>query len=192
MATAVPLAPPVATIGPRHFAYMVAAFVVTGLVVAFGSLWALNFLHVFAGLLWTGIDLFMGFVIGPVLRSLDLPARRAFIERLLPRTLLLMPSLAAITGTCGWFLASRMGFLDLAWPQKGWVVGALVAIAILTVQGFLVLLPTNLKVYFEIRKDQPDFARVGRLMRTYVRVVAFQGAMQVAMIVIMAKFATGV
>jgi hypothetical protein len=28
-------------------------------------------------------------------------------------------------------------------------------------------------------------------MKTYVRVVAFQGAMQVAIIVVMAKFATG-
>jgi len=30
--------------------------------------WALNFIHVMAGILWTGIDLFMGFVIGPIMR----------------------------------------------------------------------------------------------------------------------------
>jgi len=31
-----------------------------------------------------------------------------------------------------------------------------------------VLLPVNLLVYFEMRKDQPDGERIGRLMRRYV------------------------
>ena len=43
--------------------------------------WALNFLHVMCGVLWTGIDLFMGFVVGPIMRSLPPPARRAMILR---------------------------------------------------------------------------------------------------------------
>ena len=37
----------------------------------------------------------------------------------------------------------------------------------------------------------PDHAKLGRWMRTYVKVVAIQGTMQVAIIVVMAKFATG-
>src|SRR6516165_12688786 len=32
------------------------------------NLWFLDYVHVFSSLLWTGIDLFMGFVLGPVLR----------------------------------------------------------------------------------------------------------------------------
>ena len=36
------------------------------------SLWFLNFVHVMTGALWTGIDLFMGFVIGPVMRRVSL------------------------------------------------------------------------------------------------------------------------
>ena len=47
-------------------------------------LWFLNFVHVMAGLMWTGIDIFMGFVIGPILRACDLPTRRAVITRLMP------------------------------------------------------------------------------------------------------------
>jgi hypothetical protein len=72
------------------------------------------------------------------------------------------------------------------------VIAALAILAILTVQGLFILLPTNLLVYFEVRKPQPDGARIGRLMRWYVYVVAFQGAMQVAIIVVMARFVTGV
>jgi len=66
----------------------------------------------------------------------------------------------------------------------------------LTVQGIGILLPTNVRLYFEISKTEPDTAKIGRWMRTYVRVVAMQGAMQVAMqvaiIVVMARFATGI
>ena len=46
-------------------------------------------------------------------------------------------------------------------------------------------------VYLEMRKPAPDGERIGRLMRRYVRVVAFQGSMQIVIIVIMARFATG-
>ena len=153
--------------------------------------WFLNWVHVMSGTLWTGIDLFMGFVVGPVLRHLSLPTRRAVIAGIIPRTLILMPTLSVITGTSGWFLAERMGFLKVGYPEFWWVVAALAIIVVLTVQGIGILLPTNLRLYFEISKPEPDAAKIGRWMRTYVRVVAMQGVMQVAIIVVMARFATG-
>ncbi len=156
------------------------------------SIWLLDFVHVLAGALWTGIDLFMGFVVGPVLRRVSLDTRRAIIAGLMPRTLVLMPTLALITGTAGWFLAERLGFLALDYPQFYWVIAALAIVSVLTVQGLGYLLPMNLKLYFEIQKPMPDPEKLRRWMRTYVRVVAVQGAMQVAIIVVMAKFATGI
>ena len=69
--------------------------------IEFGSNWVLNFVHVMCGGLWTGIDLFMGFVVGPILRRLPLEARRAVIAALVPRTLFLMPTLSIITTTSG-------------------------------------------------------------------------------------------
>ena len=110
----------------------------------------------------------------------------------MPRTLFLMPTLAIITGTAGWFLAVELGFTELPWPQVAWVWAALVLIAVMTVQGLGYLLPTNLRVCFELQKPQPDGARIGKLMGGYFFVVASQGIMQVAIIVIMAKFVTGI
>ncbi len=153
------------------------------------SLWLLDFVHVMSGALWTGIDLFMGFVVGPVLRKVSLDTRRAMIAGIIPRTLILM--LSAITSTSGWFLAARMGLLDLGYPQFWWVIAALLIVSVLAVQGLGYLLPMNLKLYFEIQKVAPDPAKLGRWMRTYVRVVAVQGVMQVAIIVAMARLATG-
>ena len=155
------------------------------------SLWLLNFVHVMFGALWTGIDLFMGFVIGPVLRHVSFDTRRAMIAGIIPRTLILMPTLSAITSTAGWFLAVRVGFIDLPFPQFWWVATALAIVTVLTVQGLGYLLPMNLKLYFEIQKPSPDHDKLRRWMRTYVRVVAVQGTMQVAIIVVMARFATG-
>jgi hypothetical protein len=157
-----------------------------------GVHWFLNFVHVVSGVLWTGIDLFMGFVVGPIMRGMPFPARRAFIARLMPKTLFLLPTVSTLTTTAGWFLAKQSGYLEMDYPQFWWVIAALVIVAILTVQGLFILLPTNLIVYFEVRKPVPDTARIGRFMRRYVYVVAFQGAMQVAIIVVMARFVTGI
>jgi hypothetical protein len=186
--------PPAFTASPLRAHYLFAgAFALAAMTAAilWGSDWLLNFVHVLAGGLWTGIDLFMGFVIGPILRRLPLDARRAVISALVPRTLILMPILSIVTSTTGWFLAERTGFLALGYPEFYWVIAALVIVTILTVQGLGYLLPTNLRLYFEMQKPNPDGEKIGRWMHLYVRVVGVQGVMQVAIIVVMARFATG-
>ncbi len=179
---------------PLRWSYVVAAlaaFAVLTAAILVDNLWFLNFVHVMAGALWTGIDLFMGFVIGPVLRRVSFETRRTMIAGIMPRTLLLMPTISTITSTAGWFMAVRLGFLNLGYPEFYWVIAALAIVTVLTVQGLGYLLPMNLKLYFEILKPEPDQNKLKGWMRTYVRVVAIQGTMQVAIIVVMARFATG-
>ncbi len=194
MTEAVLSAHPATVASPLRAWYLVAAAAAIAVMVAAifsDNLWFLNFIHVMTGALWTGIDLFMGFVIGPVLRRVSLDTRRAMIAGIIPRTLILMPTLSAITSTAGWFLAVRLGYLDLSYPQFWWVIAALTIVSVLTVQGLGILLPMNLKLYFEIMKPTPDHDKLKRWMRIYVRVVAMQGCMQIAIIVVMARFATG-
>ena len=186
---------PAAAASPLRPWYLVAAVAALTVMIAAilgDNRWFLDFVHVMAGALWTGIDLFMGFVIGPVLRRVTLDTRRAMIAGIIPRTLILMPTLSTITSTTGWFLAVRLGYLDLGFPQFWWVIAALGIVTVLTVQGLGYLLPMNLRLYFEIMKPAPDPDKLGRWMRTYVRVVAVQGVMQVLIIVVMARFATGI
>lgn len=186
--------PPVSVASPLRPWYLAAALgavAVTIAAILTDGLWFLDFVHVMAGALWTGIDLFMGFVIGPVLRRVSLDTRRAMIAGIIPRTLILMPTLSAITSTAGWFLAVRLGYLNLGYPEFGWVIAALAIVTVLTVQGLGYLLPMNLRLYFEIMKPAPDHEKLGRWMLTYVRVVAVQGSMQILIIIVMARFATG-
>src|SRR6201998_4934306 len=91
---------------------MIAAIVI-------GNIWLLDFVHVFSTLLWTGVDLFMGFVLGPILRRVELPIRREIMRRLTPRTLFLMPTVSIISGTTAWFLAVQLGYAALDWPAFG-------------------------------------------------------------------------
>ncbi len=172
--------------------YAAAALAVMIAVIAGGNLWALNFVHVFCGLIWTGIDLFMGFMLGPILRSADVSVRKAVLLRLTPRTLFLMPTLAVITGTTGWYIAQDLGFTALAWPDYGWVAAALALVVLMTAQGLGYLLPANLRVCLELQKDQPDNGRIAALTNHYFLAVALQGVMQIVTIVIMARLATGV
>jgi uncharacterized membrane protein len=176
-----------------HYLWYVAlALAVMVIVIASRRLWYLNFIHVFCGLLWTGIDLFMGFMLGPILRVVDVSARKAVLLRLTPRTLFLMPTLAVITGTTGRYIAQDLGFTALDWPQYGWVAAALALVALLTVQGLGYLLPANLRVCLELQKAAPDNKRIAALTNHYFLAVALQGVMQIVTIVVMARFATGV
>src|SRR5712692_881436 len=186
------LAAPTNLIRWYYLWYVGGALALMTAVIASHHLWSLNFVHVFSGLLWTGIDLFMGFLLGPILRAVDIAARKAVLLRLTPRTLFLMPTLAIVTGTTGWYLAEDMGFTALSWPQYAWVAVALVLVVLMTIQGIGYLLPTNFRVCLELQKDNPDNARIGALTNRYFFAVALQGVMQIVTIIVMARLATGV
>lgn len=188
--------PPAANAGGTHIDWRNLIWVAAALAVMMATIvhnndWYLNYVHVMAGVLWTGIDLFMGFVIGPVLRRVDFAVRRAIVGRLMPRMLFIMPTVSIVTGTSGWFLAERRGYLELGYPEFWWVVAALAITTAMTIQGLGILLPTNVRVYLEMQKAVPDGARIAALMRRYVRNVALQGAMQITIILVMARFVTG-
>jgi len=177
-----------------HLGYLwcaVASITIMIAAIMIGNLWLLNFIHVFSSLLWTGIDLFMGFVLGPILRRTDISIRREVARRLTPRTLFLMPAVSIISGTTGWFLAVELGYTVLDWPAYGWVAAALVLVTLMTILGLGFLTPVNVIVCLELQKTEPDLNKIGALMQRYFYAVATQGAMQVAIIVVMTRFRTG-
>ncbi len=158
------------------------------LALGLGSVYLLNWVHVLSGVLWTGADLFMGFIVGPVLRALDMRSRTATIGYLVPRTLLYFPVVAATAGTAGWLLAERLGFMHAESPLHAWAVLSLALVLVMTVVGFVFLLPNNLRIWFELQGPHPDRDKVVRLNRYNIWLSGAQGVMQVAMILIMAHF----
>ena len=181
--------PPKISILPNLWVIIPIVAVVVAIISA--NLLLLNYIHVFTAILWTGTDIFMAFLLGPVLRNVSLATRKEVISWLMPKMVFFMPTVAAVTTTAGYFLASRMGLITLNPPVVYWITAVLVIVSIMFIQGLGILLPTNLRIYFELRKNEPDMTRIQRLMRMYVKVVAAQAAMQFVIIFIMAEFATG-
>jgi len=171
-------------------ALLAIAIMITAVVA--GNIWFLDFVHVFSSLLWTGIDLFMGFVLGPILRRVDLPIRREIMRRLTPRTLFLMPTVSIISGTTGCFLAVRFGYTALEWPAYGWVAAALILVTLMTIQGLGFLTPVNVFVCMELQKANPNMTKISAWMQRYFYAVALQGMMQVTIIVVMTRFRAGI
>ena len=181
--------PPKISILPNLWVIIPIVAVVVAILSA--NLLLLNYIHVFTAILWTGTDIFMAFLLGPVLRNVSLATRKEVIFWLMPKMVFYMPTVAAVTTTAGYFLASKMGLITLNPPIVYWISAVLVIVSIMFIQGLGILLPTNLRIYFEMRKNKPDISRIQRLMRMYVKVVAIQAAMQFVIIFIMAEFATG-
>lgn len=155
------------------------------------NLLLLNYVHVFTAVLWTGTDIFMALLLGPVLRNVSLSTRKEVISWLMPKMVFYMPTVAAITTTAGYFLASEMDLITLNPPVVYWISAVLVIVSMMFILGLGILLPTNLRIYFEMRKSEPEMSKIQKLMKRYVKVVAIQAAMQFVIIFIMAEFATG-
>lgn len=87
-----------------------------GYTVTVSSIQGHTYVHVMAGILWTGIDLFMGAVLGPVVGGLDDEQSAAVFKRLTPKMAFLLPSLALVTIAGGITLALRLGLFPNADP----------------------------------------------------------------------------
>ena len=161
------------------------------LAIVTANLLLLNYVHVFTSILWTGTDIFMAFLLGPILRNVSLSTRKEIISWLMPKMVFYMPTVASVTTTAGYFLASKMGLITLESPIIYWITTVLIIVTVMLIQGLGILLPTNIRVYYELRKKEPDMTKIQKLMRRYVKVVATQAILQFVIIFIMANFATG-
>lgn len=193
MATGVPLGTPAVrrSIWGQMTWWILILPVAMGVALASHSVYLIDYTHVFSGVLWTGADLFLGFILGPVMRRLEPKERTAVITYLVPRTMLYMPIVAATTATAGWFMANWLGFLAPSSPDRLWVYGALTVTALLGIQGLGVILPNNLRIYRALQAERPDIDRVVRLNRINLRLSGIQGALQVIIILIMVHLVVG-
>jgi hypothetical protein len=196
------------------------------------------YVHVMAGVLWTGIDLFMAMVLGPVLGGLSVESRASVFERLTPKLAFLLPSLALVTIAGGITLADRLGVFPHAGPWTalftlastvpallllGWqfdalddprwlvafavallggggylattasafgatsltILAALAIVTVLTVVGFGVLLPGEVRIYLQLASSDPDPEVISRIGMRNARLSGLQGGFQLAVVVVM-------
>ena len=167
----------------------IVAVVLVGLIVAIASnkLWALDFFYVVGGALWTGVDLFVGFVVGPIIGRMSIPARIEFSTRFMPKMLLIMPTIVTMTLAAGFQIARQDAFLDTSNPRHAWVVASFFVVGVMAVIALAYLEPANVAVLFELRKAQPDGRVIEKLMKRFVYTAGITGVMQVVTLIIMTR-----
>jgi hypothetical protein len=170
----------------------IVAVVLVGLIVSIAtdSRWALMFYHVAGGGLWTGIDLFVGLIIGPIIGRLSIPARAEFSSKFMPMMALIMPTLVTMTLASGFQLSIDLGNLVSSNPNHGWLVGSFIVVGIMATVALGLLEPANIAVLFEMNKPRPNGEIIGKLMRRFIYTAGITGIMQVATLVIMTRVAT--
>jgi hypothetical protein len=164
-----------------------------GLIVAIAAneLWPLEFLHVVFGAAWTVIDLFVGLVLGPILGRLSIPARVELTTKLMPKMVLIMPTVVTITLAAGWQLGHLLGTVDSSYANHDWIVASYIVVGIMAVIALGLLEPANVAVLIELKKPRPDPVVIEHLMKRFIYTAGATGVMQVATLVIMTKIATG-
>jgi hypothetical protein len=166
----------------------VLAFLVAA--IAGNWLWALDFLHVAGGGLWTGIDLFVGLVVGPIIGRMSVPSRVEFSSRFMPKMVLIMPTLVIVTLASGLQLSRSLGDLAVPYPNHWWLVASFIVVGIMAVIALGLLEPANISVLFELKKPRPNGQLIGKLMRRFVYTAGITGVMQIATLLIMTRIAT--
>ena len=159
--------------------------------VSSNRLWPVTFIHVAFGAAWTIIDLFLGFVLGPIMGKMSIPARIEFTTRLMPKMVVIMPTIVTMTLVGGWQLGVLTGNVYSGSPNHGWIVASYIVVGIMAVIALGLLEPANIGVLVELKKPRPNPAVIERLMKRFMYTAAITGAMQVATLVIMTKVASG-
>jgi hypothetical protein len=203
-----------------------------------GDLRLLLYVHVMAGILWTGIDVFMGMVLGPVLGGMDPEKRADFFSTFTPKMTFLMPTLALVTISGGitmamelnlfphaaawlalmtaatlvpvvaligwqfdafgdrrWQVAAALalvvsvGALALTLPDFGmtqhWVAGAIVVVTLLSINGFGLVMPGEVRIYRQLVSENPDTDVISDIGMRNAKLGGLQGAMQLTIIAMM-------
>ncbi len=172
---------------------VVVAVVAVLLIAAIESnkLWPLMFFHVAGGAAWTIVDLFLGLVLGPIIGSMSIPARVEFTTRLMPKMVLIMPTVVTATLAAGWQLGVKLGTVYSFNPLHSWVVASYIIVGVMAVLALGLLEPANIAVLVELKKPRPNPEVIERLMKRFLYCAGILGVMQIATLVIMTKLSSG-
>ena len=157
-------------------------------ILLYRNFYFLEYFHAVSGSIWPGIDLFMGLFIAYIMRGLRPDQRTEIAMRLTPIMLFFMPAVATATITAGIYVA-----LSLKIPlfSSYFEAAGIIAISMIVV-GFVIFLPNELRIFLEIVHGAKDVKKIVSLTMINLNLAAVMLVLQVAIILLMAHFATGI
>ncbi|MFB6082957.1 MAG: hypothetical protein ABEJ94_01775 [Halorientalis sp.] len=139
----------------------VLAIAVPGYAVTAASLVQHRFVHLVTGILWTGTDLLIGVVVGPVIGRMETPSRIAFLEQFVPRLVFFLPMLLIVAIGSGVPLAMALKPFPHAAP---W----LALFVFVNVVGVLLLFGWRFDAWHDDRWRVPTFVATTTLLTPVV------------------------
>jgi ABC-type dipeptide/oligopeptide/nickel transport system permease component len=125
------------------------------------------------------------------MKRLPVPARIELTTRLMPRTVLIMPTVVTVTLAAGWQLGTLMGTVNSSYFNHGWIVASYIVVGCMAVIALGLLSPANIAVLFELKKPQPNPAVIQQLMKRFIYAAGATGTLQLATLVIMTRIRVG-
>ena len=157
-------------------------FVALAIAYLFGSILAMDYVHVLLGAIWTGVDVFLGLLFSTVMGNAPMETRRNVAVRILPMTLFFIPAVSIAVPLAGYLLASSEGIFD----PSTWLFRAIIIIGILLVgTGFATIVPCSIRIIGAINgKASED--RLPMYLRIISAGALVQMVFQIAIISLMA------
>ena len=87
--------------------------------------------------------------------KMSVPARIEFTTKLMPKMVLIMPTVVTATLASGWQLATYLGTNITSNPLHGWVVASMIVVGVMAILALGLLEPANVAVLFELKKPGP-------------------------------------
>lgn len=157
------------------------------IVLVTNNFYFLEYFHVISGSAWTGMDLVMGLFFSFIMKGLNPLQRSEVSKRLIPVMLFFMPAISTVTITAGIYTAIA---LNISFFNIYFIIVAILALALM-IQGLLIFLPNEVRIYLEILRGGKDIEKIVRLTMFNLKLSILQLIFQIVIILFMAKFATG-
>ena len=107
----------------------------------------LNYIHIFSSILWTGTDIFMAFLLGPILRNKSFNSKRNYYMAY-AKDGIFYANYFCSNHYCRILSCFKMGLITMYPPIFYWILAVLVIVTIMMVQGLGILLRINLSLFW--------------------------------------------
>ena len=153
------------------------AFVISVLI---PGILALDYVHVLLAAVWTGTDVFLGFIFFIVISGMDQDIRYRIAVRLLPMTMFFIPAVSLIVPVAGYALAVREEIFKL----DPFFISILTISGILIILSFVLIFRNSLFIY---RNSEPSNAGdISRRLGIISLAASVQLVLQIVIISLMA------
>ncbi len=142
----------------------------------------LDYVHVLFGALWTGVDVFLGFIFFIVLSGMEDKLKSDIAFRLIPMLLYFIPAISVLTPLLGFALALRENIFTL-----NFIFIAIITISIvLGLVSFVVIVPAMYKIYKGFKNNSVNENRNGKFLMRVTKAATLQMVLQIIIISLMA------